>query len=201
MIFKNSTHLNRQKLLIQFLDAARPYPVDDLTVSVRYSRGADFSGTCYYDTGRLFCNLGRHLDYPYTMATYIARTVSNGKQWSKPLYTIEFADGYQLALFILLHELYHWLVKRAGRNTRQKESMCDRFAARHLHDHHNCPIHTPEGTPAARADWLINDLDAFVAAATKPINRQIPDATSKPAARETTLEPKPVSKSSQITLF
>ncbi len=200
MIFKNSTHLNRQKLLIQFLEAANPYPIDDLTINVRYSRGADFSGTCYYATGRLFVNLGRHLEYPYTMATYIARTISNEKSWTKPLYTITLADGYQLALFIMLHELYHWLVKRAGRNTRQKESMCDRFAARHLHDHHGCPIRTPEGRLANREDWDFQNLDAFIVRARqttrKPI-QSIPAITKQASAAISANS----GSSTQFTLF
>ena len=109
MIFKNTTSLNDAKLLNMFTDAVRPHhphvaPTDRLRIHIRYSRGSDFSGTCCYETHRLFVNLGKHLKYPYLMQTYIARAVSNRTSWWKPLYTIALADGYQVVLFVLLHE-------------------------------------------------------------------------------------------------
>jgi hypothetical protein len=165
MLFRNTTILSRQRLMTMFLDAAKPFPTVGLSIAVRYSRGADFSGTCYYATDRLYVNLGRHLSYPYTMSTHVARTVSSNNSWWKPLYTIELTDAYQLVLFVLMHEYYHWLIKRAHRNTRQKESMCDRFAARTLVDQHGAIIRTPQGTLADRSHWDFQDLNGFVAAA------------------------------------
>src|SRR5437762_582497 len=101
------------------------WPHEGLKVLVRYSRGADFSGACYYGTGRIFVNLGQANAYPYALRTHIARARSGDGYWTRELYTITLADPYLLVLFIFLHEFYHWLVKRAGRNTRQKEGMCD----------------------------------------------------------------------------
>ncbi len=165
MIFKNTTSLDGGRLLSMFHDAVRPFPTDDLDVRIRYSRSSDFSGTCYYETQRLHVNLGRHLTYPYIMDTYIARAVTTRSAWTKPLYSIELADGYQVVLFVLLHEYFHWLVKRAGRNTRRKESMCDRYAARILAERHGATVRDPDGLRVDRRVWDFQDLTRFVAAA------------------------------------
>ena len=141
------------------------WAVGRLTVRVRYSRGADFSGTCIYSDRRIYINLGRHLTYPYRMATHIARAKSLGRTWYKPTFCVDLSDGYQIALFIFMHELYHLLVKVARRNTRQKESMCDRFATRHMVDRFGATVCTEAGRPVARELWDFQDLDRFVAAA------------------------------------
>ena len=71
----------------------------------------------------------------------------------------------QICLFIFMHEVYHWLIKQAGRNTAQKESMCDRFAARLMVDEYGCPLRDSKGNILPRDEWDIQDLDGFVAAA------------------------------------
>lgn len=165
MIFKNTTALDDRRLRDAFVRAVDPGPITSLEVRVRYSRGSDFSGTCHYTSNRLYVNLGRHLRYPYRMDTYLARAVSSKGAWFKPLYSIELADGYQVVLFVLLHEYYHWLVQRARRNTRQKESMCDRYAARVLVEQYGAAVRDPGGRLVARASWDFQDLERFVAPA------------------------------------
>jgi hypothetical protein len=64
-----------------------------------------------------------------------------------------------------MHELYHLLLKLARRNTRQKESMCDRFAARFLVERFGTAVRGPAGTRVPREEWDFQDLDGFVAAA------------------------------------
>ena len=68
-------------------------------------------------------------------------------------------------LFVYLHELFHYLVKAAGRCPRRKEAMCDRFAAAALVNHHGASVTDASGQPVAREDWDFRDLRAFVAAA------------------------------------
>jgi hypothetical protein len=153
-------------------------------VAVRYSRGADFSGTCYYRDGRIFINLGRHVRYPYRLGTHIAKSESNHTHWWRPTYYLTVRDGYQLSLFIYLHELYHYLVKAAGRNPKRKESRCDRFATRVLVDQFGCALEDARGAVVARRTWDFQDLHGFVArapkartpvgAATRNGTRQIP---------------------------
>ena len=122
MTLRNTTELSTQRLESLILRHDRTWSCGRLAVLVRYSRGADFSGTCFYAKGRIYVNIGRHVAYPYLMSTYIARARSNRRYWWKEEYTVELADAYQLVLFVFLHELYHWLVKKVRRNTRQKES-------------------------------------------------------------------------------
>ena len=163
--FGNTTKMSSDRLLALFLEGLRGWSVGRITVRVRFSRGADFSGTCFYSDKRVFINVGRHLKYPYRMETNIARARTIGRVWRRPLYSVEIKDDYQLALFVFMHELYHLLVKRAGRNTRQKEAMCDRFAARHLVDRFHAPVCRDTGERAPRDEWDFQDLDRFVAAA------------------------------------
>lgn len=178
MQFNNSTGLNSERLYRLFLRHTSPYRHDELNVRVRYSRGADFSGACYYRNARLFINLGRANRYPYEFATHIAKAESNRTHWWRDLYRITVADAYQLALFIYLHELYHYLVNKAGRGVRRKEGMCDRFATRVLVDEYGCPLRDSSGRPAIRERWDFQDLHAFVAAAPRelalPQRRSIP---------------------------
>ena len=171
--FHNSTDLSDAKLLSLFRDALAGWSVGKITVRVRYSRGADFSGTCVYATGRIYINLGRHLEYPYTMRTNLAKVRTKGRGWSRAIYTLDLTDGYEVVLFVFLHELFHLLVKRARRNTRQKESMCDRFAARHLVDRFGATVRTASGKRVTRDAWDFQNLEGFVAAArAKPTVRR-----------------------------
>ena len=163
--FCNSTDLDDVRLRRMCLDAVAGYRLDGATVRVRYSRGADFSGSCYYRPPCIFVNLGRHLVYPYAMATNLARARSNARCWWRPIYTIELADPYQVVLFVFLHECFHLLVKRARRNTRQKESMCDRFAARILVDHYGAAVRGAHHHFVSRDDWDFQDIEGFIAAA------------------------------------
>lgn len=195
MIFKNTTALDEAALVRMFVSAVRPWPTDGLDVRVRYSRSSDFSGTCHYATNRLYVNLGKHLRYPYLMETYLARAVSSCAVWFKPLYSIELADGYQVVLFVLFHEYYHWLIKRARRNTRQKESMCDRFAARILVDRYGAAVRNPQGRLVPREAWDFQDLDRFVAPAlTKRLTRR--ESTAALARQTPSFEP-----GAQLLLF
>lgn len=161
--FHNSTELSDAKLRTMCLDALNGWHVGGPIVRVRYSRSADFSGTCIYADRQIYINLGRHLVYPYGMKTNLAKVKTTGRGWRRPVYIVEMKTAYHLAVFIFLHEIYHLLVYRAGRNTRQKESMCDRFAARYLVDHLGAAILTERGERVPRAHWDFQDLDGFVA--------------------------------------
>ena len=185
MDFGNSTDLDGGRLERLFARHAWPYRHEELSVRVRYSRGADFSGTCYYADSRIYVNLGRHTRFPYLLGTHIARSTSNSRYWWRETYRLVVADAYQLLLFVFLHEFYHYLVKRAGRNPLRKEAMCDRFAARVLVDAHDVPVVDRRGRPAPRANWDFQDLDRFVEAAPR-------DATAPAAAAAGRPRPIPV---------
>jgi hypothetical protein len=165
MDFGNTTGLSGELLHRLCLDGIEGWSVGAITVRVRYTRSTPFSGTCIYEDRRIYVNLGRHLRYPYRMKTNLARVCTLGSGWRRPIYRLEMRDAYQLAVFIFMHELYHLLVYRAGRNTRQKESMCDRFAARYLVDRFGCQVRAEQGHLVPRAQWDFQDLDGFVAAA------------------------------------
>ena len=165
MAFRNSTRLPSAELMRFFAEAMAGWPLENLQVWVRYARAAEFSGTCQVGEGRIFVNLGRHLDFPYHLGTHIARAVTKSRHWVKPIYTVELADARQLAVFLFRHECYHWLLRRARRNERQKESMCDRFAARYMVERFGCRVRDEKGRPVAREDWDFQDVDRFVAAA------------------------------------
>jgi hypothetical protein len=168
VLFHNSTHLDSSRLEGMIRHAAREWPLDGLEVVVRYSRKSDFSGTCYYNTGRIYINLGAGNRYPFRLRTYIARAKSDKRRWWREVYALELQDAYQLVLFVFMHELYHWLVKKARRNTRQKEARCDRFAARALVDGFGLAVRDMEGRLVHRDEWDFQDLDGFVAAARGP---------------------------------
>lgn len=180
--FTNSTNLCDKRLKTMFEKGIDGWSVGKITVRVRYSRGADFSGTCFYADQRVYINLGRHLVYPYTMTTNLAKVKATARGWRRPVVTIEIRSGYELAMFIFMHELYHLLVKRARRNTRQKESMCDRFAAQYLVRHFGSPILGGKRRPVPHTIWCFQDLEGFVAAAkdkrrsTKVARRPLPSS-------------------------
>lgn len=171
MDFQNTTSLDTDKLRDMIARATVDWPTHDLHVCVRYSRGAEFSGTCYYSKAQIYINLGRNNAYPYMMQTHIARAQSNKRQWWRELYSVEVGDAYQLVLFVFLHELYHWLVKKARRNVRQKEGRCDRFATRVLVDAYGAAVRDMQGNPPPRSQWDFQDLDGFVAAARQGMGR------------------------------
>jgi len=193
-VLLNATNLDDARLQRMCLDAVAQWRTDGLTVRVRYSRGADFSGTCYYQTRRIFVNLGRHLLYPYRMGTHLARACSDRHHWWKPIYTLQLADPYQVVLFVFLHECFHFLIKRARRNPRQKESMCDRFAARVLVDHYGAVVRDGPAKPVPRREWDFQDLDRFVAAARRT-------QRTRASARTPTPPPTPAPPRTQLLLF
>jgi len=176
MEFHNTTSLDSVRLAAMFRRHADPWPHDRLKVTVRYSRGAEFSGTCHYGTHRIYVNIGRRNRYPYPIRTHIARAECDHRYWWKEIYTVEAKEAYHLALFVFLHEFYHWLIKRAKRNTRQKESMCDRFATRAMVDVYGAAVRDESGRPVPREAWDFQDLFGFVAAA-------LPKRPARPAAR------------------
>ena len=170
--FRNSTDLSSDRLLALCSQGLDGWSVGRITLRVRYSRGADFSGTCIYGSRRVYINLGRHLKYPYMMSSNLAKVRSTGRGWTRPLYSLELKDGYEVALFVFMHELYHLLVKQARRNTRQKESMCDRFAARHLIEQFQTSVWDEGGHPVLRELWDFQDIDGFVGAARQRLSQQ-----------------------------
>jgi len=168
MDFRNTTSVADSTLLPLIEEAIAPWNVGRIRVRVRYSRGADFSGTCFYRDRRIHVNLGRHLTFPYRLGTNLGRVRSFATHWQRPIYQLVLNAPYQLVYFIFLHELFHLLVETAKRNTRQKEAMCDRFAARALVDGHGVVVTTKEGMLVPRDAWDFQDLERFVAAARIP---------------------------------
>ena len=73
MIIYNHTSLDTRKIEAMLLPHVDGWPHDAVRAYIRYSRSAAFSGLCYYDTGRLFINLGRNVRYPYKLPARIAR--------------------------------------------------------------------------------------------------------------------------------
>jgi hypothetical protein len=200
MKFSNTTQLDSQKLEQIFLRAVGGWPHDDLDIRIRYSRGAEFSGTCYYDRARIHVNLGRRNPYPYQMKAAIAHSQSNRRYWWRELYSVELADAYQLVLFVLMHEFYHWLVRKARRNVRQKEARCDRFATRALVDVYGAVVRDSHGIIVPRPAWDFQDLNGFVAAALR--TRGPRRAAKTPAATPPLPGPVPVIKyGHQLLLF
>ncbi|MFQ5591773.1 MAG: ImmA/IrrE family metallo-endopeptidase [Phycisphaerae bacterium] len=188
--FANTTDLCSNALLGLFRDGAAGWSLRPITVRVRYSRGADFSGTCFYGERRIYVNVGRHVVYPYSMGTNLARAKSIGRRWYKPIYTIELGSGYELAVFVFMHELYHLLVKRARRNTRQKESMCDRFAAKFVVSRFGSTVRDERGTVMSPSMWDYQDVEGFVAAARDRRAARRPVARNREqAAREVAKRP------------
>ncbi len=171
MEFRNTTELDSVRLRGMLERAVAGWPHDRVDVRIRYSRGAEFSGSCYYDSGRIHVNLGRRNRYPYRLQTVIARPQSNGRYWWRDLYSVELADAYELVLFVFMHEFYHWLVKLARRNVRQKEGRCDRFATRLLVDDYGAAVRNSKGHLVARDAWDFQDLDGFVEAARRCAGR------------------------------
>jgi len=178
MQFRNSTQLDSARLEALFRRCAAPWPLDGLDVRVRYTRSTPFSGVCFYRTGRIHVNVGRRVRYPYRLRTHVARPRTTRRGWWRPLYVLELRDPYQLATFIFLHELYHWLIRKARRNVRQKEGRCDRFAARGVIRAFGLTMLDECRRPAAAEEWDFQDLDGFVAAAQR-VPRPVRQAARK----------------------
>jgi hypothetical protein len=194
MDFRNTTELDSGRLYDLLLRHTHPYRHDGLRVRVRYSRSAAFSGRCFYRDPRIYVNLGRRNRYPYAVGTHIARARCSRTRWWRETYRLIVADAYQLVLFVYLHELYHHLVKVAGRNHRRKESMCDRFATRVLVDCHGCVVVDRGGLPVLRNLWDFKDLTRFVAAAPREAPLSEAAATWAPNAipRSATAQERPI---------
>ncbi|MCB9853958.1 MAG: hypothetical protein H6819_12730 [Phycisphaerales bacterium] len=185
MDFRNTTHVDSAELLSAIRQAIDIWPSEKLIVRVRYSRGAEFSGTCYYASNRIFVNLGRHNKYPYRLLTHIARPRANQTHWWRELYSVEIGSPLQLVLFVFLHEFYHWLVKQARRNVRQKEGRCDRFATRVLVDQYGAQVRDSRGRIVQRDAWDFQDLNGFVAAALRKRTPRQPQQLLLPNAAAT----------------
>lgn len=162
----NQTELCSSRIEAMFLRATAMWASNNLNVIVRYSRGAVYSGTFATRPARIYVNLGQDNRYPAPIDTSIARARTIGHSWWKPTYQITVTDAYQLALFVFLHEFYHYLIHRAKRNSRRKEAMCDRFAVRYLVDHCRLTVNDSAGRNVPQQRWLFQDLDGFVAART-----------------------------------
>lgn len=185
MVLINRTRLDSDRLQRMLQQAVAAWPHDNLTVQVRYSRGADYSGTFVRSRRVIYVNVARHLNLPYRLETYVARARSNRTHWWKPMYCLQLTDPCQLVLFVFLHEFYHWLIARARRNSRQKESMCDRFAVRGLVELAGLEVRDAAGRRVQRSDWDFQDLDGFVARA-RPKRQRVtaPRTTSQEAPRQ-----------------
>jgi len=163
----NTTRLDSLGLLRGFAEAVANWPMDGLRVWVRDSRGADYSGTCYPREGRVFVNLSPRLEFPYKLNVQLARGTTVRGVWRRPLHTVDVPGPRELCTFVFLHEAYHWLIHRAGRNGRCKEAMCDQFATRYLVDHCGCVVRDHAGRAVTRAAWDMRNLDGFVLRARK----------------------------------
>jgi hypothetical protein len=158
----NHTELDTRRIEAMFLRATSQWAAQTLKVTVRYSRGAIYSGTFASNPCRIYINIGRRNRYPLRIETGIARAKSLGTAWWKPSYHIKAENAYQLALFVFLHEVYHYLIYRSRRNGHRKEAMCDRFAVRYLNDHCRLTVFDTDSRPVPKPAWLFQDLDAFV---------------------------------------
>ena len=158
----NRTELSTTRIEGMFQRATAGWACPRLKVVVRYSRGATYSGTFASNPTRIYINIGRRNRYPMRVETSIARAKTVGQSWWKPSYHITTANAYQLALFVFLHEFYHYLIHRARRNPHRKEAMCDRFAIRYLTDHCRLPVCDSANRSVPRSTWLFQDLEDFV---------------------------------------
>ncbi|MFA5864920.1 MAG: hypothetical protein WC975_09560 [Phycisphaerae bacterium] len=173
----NHTELETERLEAMFLRAAETWSAPMLKVTIRYSRGAIYSGTFASKSPRIYVNLGQRNRYPMKIETGIAKARSFGPSWWKPSYHIKAENPYQVALFVFLHEFYHYLIHRARRNSHRKEAMCDRFAIRYLTNHCRLTVFDSNNNPVPRSAWLFQDLDEFVA------NRKTMTTTIRAARR------------------
>ena len=183
MDFRNRTNLLDTRLYPLILRHTEPFDHSYLRVRFKNSRGAPFSGSCYYRTSTLNINLSPRNTYPFALATHVARPQSNATHWWRELYELTLADAYQLALFIYLHELCHYLIKRAGRSVKRREGACDRFAARVLVDHYGSSLRDSHGREPARDSWDILNLDALLSDAPRMTSVPRPATQGPPVPR------------------
>jgi len=158
----NKTELDSRRIEAMFLKASAGWQAPSIKVVVRYSRGAVYSGTFASHPLRFYVNISRTNRYPLRVETGIAKSKSCGQTWWKPSYFIRTENAYQLALFVFLHEFYHYLIHRSQRNGHRKEGMCDRFAVRYLNQRCRLTVYDANGRPVPKAMWLFQDLDEFV---------------------------------------
>lgn len=187
----NSTALDSERLRATFERHTEPYDHTRLWVRVRYSRKADYSGTCYYRNQRIFVNIGRRVVYPYTLGTYLAKARTQGSFWTRDVFQLHLGEAAHLALFIYLHELFHHLVQVAGRCVRRKEAMCDRFAARVLIDEYGCVLTDRDGRSVPREAWDFQDLEGYVARAPRR-QKQPAILAARPYFPQTAATPRPI---------
>ena len=83
MILRNRTELDTAQLEALLRRHIEGWPQAGVRVFVRYSRSADFSGACYYNSGRLLINIGRHVRYPYRIAARIAPAKTRGRYFDQ----------------------------------------------------------------------------------------------------------------------
>lgn len=185
--FNNKTALSTPRLRQLCEEAMDGWRLGHVRVTFRYSRKAAYSGTCFYLDGRIFINVHERLTYPYPLATCIARTRSRPDGWERPLYYVMCDSAYELSMFIFMHELYHLLLNKAGRNMRQKEARCDRFATRYVTDRLGCSVVDSCQKPVIRDEWDFQDLEGFVAKAAHE-----PMVVTGPPKKPRALESKPV---------
>lgn len=181
MDFRNRTSLLDTRLYPLILRHTEPFDHSAIRVRFKHSRGAQFSGSCYYRTSTLNVNISPRNSYPYALSTHVARPQSNATHWWRELYELTLADAYQLALFIYLHELCHYLIKRAGRSVKRREGACDRFAARVLIDQYGCPLRDSHGREPPRDSWDILNFDSLLDDAPRATEPRPPDPPRLPA--------------------
>lgn len=159
----NHTEFDTRRIEVMFRRATEQWVAPKLKVVVRYSRGAIYSGTFASHPPRIYVNIHPKNRYPLKIETGIAKSKTLGDFWWKPSYHIKAENPYHVALFVFLHEFYHYLVHRARRNSHRKEAMCDRFAVRYLTNHCRLAVYDMNNNPVPRSVWLFQDLDGFVA--------------------------------------
>ena len=127
MDFKNTTTLDSNLLRETGESAVAGWPTDPLVVRVRWSRGAEFSGTCVYATHRLYINLGRHLQYPYRMETHCARGRKAWGRYYKPRSFLELCDEHGLYVVDEANVESHALMQTLSKDPRFEHAILDRI--------------------------------------------------------------------------
>lgn len=139
MIIENSTRYNVGAAL---REAVCEYPVDGVTVQVRYCpKGSRryISGTYYrkapgFDDGRLIrLRVNRNNCYPLEVAFktsdyYTQRDKYGQERVYQRMRNIRFDTAEDLILGIFLHEFSHYLDHIQGLNGRYKQTKADKFA-------------------------------------------------------------------------
>lgn len=158
----NKTELDSKKIVSMILKATNSWQTPRLKVTIRYSRGAKYSGTYIANPPRIYVNIAKNNRYPMKLETSIAKAQTIGRYWWKPIYHIRLENPYQLVLFVFMHEFYHYLIHRARKNSHRKEAMCDRFAIKYLVENYKLKVYDSKNTPVEKEKWLFQDLEGFV---------------------------------------